>query len=155
LETEAAFLSEREEHNGHTPTHDKEDKSIFRLASVGTTWLIIDRVQPQQKNSGIRRIAKSAIAGLLILSWLFVAALSISPSLHQYFHHDAGNADHSCAVTLFAHGKLTAAGAAPVLAVFVSLLMFCVPLAKWVDFSSIDLRLSFGRAPPVLFSSQA
>jgi NADH:ubiquinone oxidoreductase subunit 2 (subunit N) len=144
-------LSEREEHNGHTLTDAKEDNSIFRLASVGTTWLIIDRVQPQQKNSGIRRIAKSAIAGLLILSWLFVAVLSFSPSLHQYFHHDADSAEHSCAVTLFAHGKVTAASAPPVLVFFVSLLLFCVPLVKLAEFSSFDLRLDFGRAPPHFF----
>ena len=95
------------------------------------------------------------MAALMMSLWLFVIALAASPSLHQYFHRDASNAEHSCAITLFAHGKLLAAGAAPVLAVFVSLLMFCVPLAKLVELSSIDLRLSFGRAPPVLFSSQA
>jgi hypothetical protein len=147
-------LSEREEHNAHTLAHDKEVNSIFRLASIGTTWLIIDRVQPEQKTLGVRWIAKSAIAGLLLVSWLFIIAMVASPALHRYFHHDAGSANHSCAVTLFTHGKLVAADAPPVLVVFISLLLFCVPPAKLSEFSSFDLRLSFGRAPPVSASSQ-
>ena len=85
---------------------------------------------------------------------LFVIALAVSPSLHQYFHSDAGSADHSCAITLFAHGKISAAGAAPVLVVFVALLLFCVPLARLAEFSSFDLHLGYGRAPPVHASSK-
>ncbi|HEX7470758.1 MAG TPA: hypothetical protein VF437_08515 [Verrucomicrobiae bacterium] len=94
------------------------------------------------------------MAALMMLLLLFVITLAASPSLHQYFHRDAGSAEHSCAVTFFTHGKVTAAGAAPVLAIFVSLLLFCVPLAKLAKFSSFDLHLSFGRAPPVPISSQ-
>jgi len=44
------------------------------------------------------------------------------------------------------------ADTAPVLAVFVLLMLFSVPLVKLAEFSSIDLRLGFGRAPPHFFS---
>jgi hypothetical protein len=47
---------------------------------------------------------------------------------------------------------VTAADAAPVLAVFVLLFLFYVPLVKLAKFSSVDLRLGFGRAPPHFFS---
>jgi hypothetical protein len=108
-------------------------------------------VQPQPKTLGVRSIAKPAIAGLLMLSWLFVATLSVSPSLHQYFHHDAGSAEHSCAATLFAHGKITTADVPPVLAIFALLFLFCIPLLTSAKFSSPDFRLGFGRAPPQFF----
>lgn len=123
----------------------------FGLAPVRAVWLIIVRLQPDQKNLGIRRIANSALAGLLMVSWLFVTTLAVSPAVHQYFHHAAADAGHSCAVTLLTHGKFLAASAPPALAVFVSLLLFCVPLTRVEEFSSFDLRLGFGRAPPRFF----
>jgi hypothetical protein len=109
-------------------------------------------VQRPQKNWGVRRIAKPAIAGLLLAFWLFTTAMAASPALHQYFHHDAGSADHSCAVILFTHGQLLTADTAPLVAVFVLLLLFCVPLVRLAEFSAVDLRLGFGRAPPHFFS---
>jgi hypothetical protein len=44
------------------------------------------------------------------------------------------------------------ADTAPVLAVFALLFLFGVPLLTSADFSSVDLRLGFGRAPPHFFS---
>jgi hypothetical protein len=127
-------------------------QSVFRLASEGAFGLIMTSVQRQQNKSGVRRIAKSAIAGLLLVSWLFTTAMAACPALHEYFHHDAGSPDHQCAVTLFTHGQLMTADTAPVLAVFVLLMVFGVPLVKLAEFSSVDLRLGFGRAPPHFFS---
>jgi hypothetical protein len=98
---------------------------------------------------------KVAVAALMMTLLLALFALAASPSLHQYFHHDAGSTEHSCAITLFAHGKLMATGEVPVMAVFVSLLLLRVPLARLAEFSSYDLRLGFGRAPPVSVSSQS
>ena len=111
--------------------------------------MIIDQLQPDQKTLGIRRVAKPALAGLLMMSWLFVNTLAVSPALHQCFHHGAADAGHSCAVTLLAQGNVLAAAGSMALAVLVSLLLFCVPLARAADFSSFDLRLGFGRGPPV------
>jgi hypothetical protein len=136
---------------GHATVSLKR-QSVFRLASEGACGLIMTSVQRQQKNSGVRRIAKSAIAGLLLVSWLFTTAMAVSPALHKYFHHDAGSPDHQCAVTLFTHGQLMTEDTAPVLAIFVLLMLFYVPLVKLAEFSSIDLRLGFGRAPPHFFS---
>lgn len=82
------------------------------------------------------------------MAWLFITALAASPALHEYFHPDAGNTAHSCAVTLFAHGQLMGAGTLPVLAVFIALLLFSLPPVRLADFSSTDNRLGFGRAPP-------
>src|SRR5580704_747769 len=42
------------------------------------------------------------LSGLL----LFVCALSSSASLHQWFHHDAGSAEHQCAASEFARGHV-------------------------------------------------
>jgi len=90
------------------------------------------------------------MAGLLLVSWLFTTAMAASPALHEFFHHDAGSPGHSCAVTLFTHGQFLTTDAVPVLAVLVLLFLFCVPLLTSAEFSSVDLRLGFGRAPPVL-----
>jgi len=128
-----------------------DGRFVFTLARMRTVCLITARVQPEQKNADIRRVARPALAGLLMASWLFVTTLAVSPALHQYFHHGAADAGHSCAVTLLAQGKFLAASAPPALAVFVSLLLFCVPLTRVEEFSSFDLRLGFGRAPPRFF----
>jgi hypothetical protein len=126
--------------------------SIFTLASVRKTWLITDGVHPQQKKSSVPRIAKSAIAGLLLASFLLTTAMAACPTLHEYFHHDAKDKHHQCAVTLFARGQLMTADTAPVLAVFILLMLFCLMPAQLAEFSSVDLRLGFGRAPPPFFS---
>ena len=78
--------------------------------------------------------------------------MAANPVLHEYFHHDAGSPNHSCAVTLFTHGQFMTADTAPVLAVFALLFLFCGPLLTAAEFSSVDLRLGFGRAPPHCFS---
>ncbi len=106
----------------------------------------------EHKTLGVCRIARLAMAGLLLASWLVTTAMAASPALHEYFHHDAGSPDHQCAVTLFTHGQLMTADTAPVLAVFAVLLLFWVPLLASSEFSSADLRLGFGRAPPSFFS---
>lgn len=121
---------------------------IFRLAPVRMAWLIIAGVQPEQKTLEIRRVAKSVLAGLLVMSLLCVAVLSASPALHQHFHHDAANHNHSCAVALLQHGQMMVVDAPQLLEVFALLLLFCLSLAQPARFSSPDLRLSFGRAPP-------
>jgi len=121
---------------------------IFRLAPVRMAWLIIAGVQPEQKTLDIRRVAKSVLAGLLVMSLLFVAVLSASPALHHHFHHDAANHNHSCAAALLQHGQMMVVDAPQLLEVFALLLLFCLPLAQPARFSSPDLRLGFGRAPP-------
>jgi len=121
----------------------------FRVALVRTVWLITAGVRLKRKILDIRRIAKSVVGGLLIASLLFTTAMAASPALHEHFHHHHQDPSHqhSCAVTLLQHGKMMA-GAMPSLTVFVLLFLFCLPLVQSAKFSSVDLRLGFGRAPP-------
>ncbi|HEX9046779.1 MAG TPA: hypothetical protein VF988_07115, partial [Verrucomicrobiae bacterium] len=70
------------------------------------------------------------------------------PSLHQSLHHDANHAEHQCAVSLFAHGKLDTATVDTAAAVTWT---FAQKFSH-VDFSpfapAID-HLPAGRAPPM------
>ncbi|MGA2605161.1 MAG: hypothetical protein ABSG14_13115 [Verrucomicrobiia bacterium] len=45
------------------------------------------------------------IIGLILLIDLMAA----SPALHELIHFDAGQPDHHCTVTLFAHGQIDSA----------------------------------------------
>ena len=84
----------------------------------------------------LRTLFKKTSAVLLCGMVLFLTALAASPSLHQWFHHDADDPDHECAVTLFVHGQVSAAARAPVAAALVALF--------WRDFSArANLRFSF------------
>lgn len=109
-------------------------------------------MQRPQKISGARRIAQTAMAGLLVLSLLLTVLMAASPSLHRRFHPDANHADHSCAVTLFTHGGVTMADVPTVLAVFVALLVCCLLPLVSAEFTSGDLRLGFSRGPPSFLS---
>lgn len=83
---------------------------------------------------------------------LLLNLLAADPSLHKWFHHDAGQADHQCVVALFAHGKVDCASVdVPVCAT----LTFVESLPR-VEFSlfapAID-HLPAGRAPPASASN--
>ncbi len=113
------------------------------------------RVQQELTTREIRRVLKSAIAGALVLSLLCASILALSPTLHQYFHHHpGGDDDYLCAVTLLKHGQVLAEGARLAVLGFVLLVLFCLPLALKPTVSFVDLRLQFGRAPPVFFNLQ-
>lgn len=69
------------------------------------------------------------------------------PALHAIIHPDANDADHECAVTLFAHGQVDAAATVPP--------VFCPPtlfvsrdIFPRLVFVSTDIRLLPGRGPP-------
>jgi len=47
---------------------------------------------------------RKALVCLLISEFLIIAALAVSPHLHQLFHHDADRGDHECAVTVMISG---------------------------------------------------
>ena len=79
---------------------------------------------------------------------LLLNAMASSPELHEFFHADAGHADHECAVTLFAHGQvdspvMDAAVIVPVASVeFVPQISVSVP-------NALVESLPPGRGPPV------
>jgi hypothetical protein len=51
------------------------------------------------------------IAFALMAGVFWITALSASPGLHEWFHADAGDPNHDCAVTLFSSGQATHVGA--------------------------------------------
>jgi hypothetical protein len=52
-----------------------------------------------------KRLLVSTIIGMILLIDLMAA----SPELHELIHFDAGQPDHHCTVTLFAHGQVDSA----------------------------------------------
>jgi len=59
------------------------------------------RPEPRLQVPGV---LQRTLAGLLSATILLLAALAVSPSAHERIHAHAGEADHSCAITLFAQG---------------------------------------------------
>jgi hypothetical protein len=83
---------------------------------------------------------------------LLLNAMVASPSLHEWFHSDACESGHHCAVTLFAHGHVDSA------TVDVAVDR---PQTFVADSSSVEIsvfspaieNLPAGRAPPVSSSN--
>lgn len=80
---------------------------------------------------------------------LLLNAMAASPSLHEWFHHDADSPEHQCAVTMFAHGKVdcTAVDAPAPASVTMIAAVPCLVLSV---FRPVIDSLPAGRAPPVL-----
>jgi hypothetical protein len=108
----------------------------------------------QHKREYFRRLSKSLIATLLIGLVLSMAALASSEALHKLIHHDADEAGHECAVTLFAHGHVeTAAYDVPV--VQPTTFVETRPHLEFFAYSTAIESLPPGRAPPAVSSPQA
>ena len=90
---------------------------------------------------------KKTVSLLCLVIFLFLQALATVPELHQYFHHDANQASHQCAVTLLTHGSLHVAGSLTVVisspAVVGTLPAHIVSAPLRVDYLLLP-----GRAPP-------
>jgi hypothetical protein len=93
-------------------------------------------------------VVRKAAAVLLCAFVLFIAALAASPSLHEWLHHDANEAGHECAVTLFLHGQVDATTLAPVVAAAFALFGGIALLAETFVLSSVEYRFCPSRAPP-------
>ncbi len=96
----------------------------------------------------LKTVLRKTSGVLLCGMVLFLSALAASPSLHKWLHHDADDPDHECAITLFAHGQVSAATVAPVVAVFGALFGGILLLAQTFVLASADYRFSPSRAPP-------
>ena len=82
---------------------------------------------------------------------LLLNLLAADPSLHEWFHHDAGQADHQCVVALFAHGKVDCASVdVPVRAA--PALVGSLPPVEFSLFAPAIEHLPAGRAPPAAAS---
>ena len=91
---------------------------------------------------------KSLLAALLIGLVLLLNAMAACPALHELIHNDADKADHDCAVTMFAQGKVDSATVdVPVIAATVAI--EATPQIEFSVFSPTVELLPPGRAPPV------
>jgi hypothetical protein len=84
--------------------------------------------------------------------WVFVVLLlnllAASPALHARVHTDAGNSDHQCAITLFAHGQVDS----PVTDTLATVPAGVVEIRPQFSVLTPDVRVALlppGRAPPV------
>ena len=82
---------------------------------------------------------------------LILNVMAAVPALHELVHRDADQADHQCAVTLFAHGNVESA--TPLVnAILPAEATNAIPhLAFCIFTPPIDL-LPLGRAPPAAAS---
>jgi hypothetical protein len=93
-------------------------------------------------------LTRVSVAVCLSLLLLAVGALACSPSLHQLVHSDAGDENHCCAVTAFAHGQ--AEGPALSITLTAPPLVPESPLGITISVPAFLLTLlPDGRAPPV------
>jgi hypothetical protein len=85
---------------------------------------------------------------LLVAQVLFLNLLVVAPSLHEWFHADAGHEEHQCAVTMFAHGQVDAAAVNVPVSVP---LVFAVgaPQIEFSVFRPAIENLPAGRGPPL------
>jgi hypothetical protein len=89
----------------------------------------------------------------MLILWLTVVVISVSPALHQLLHHDSRNDNHGCLITHFAKGNLLADASVGVVLV-VNPVWVVAPLP--VDLELVlppQYRLSPSRAPPAVLSS--
>jgi hypothetical protein len=95
------------------------------------------------------RRAKAHISGLALVLFLFSLALTLSPSLHHFFHHDSDSAGHTCIVTIIASGQVLSTHATSELPILVCALLLLVVSDFLLPYHERDLRFPIGRAPPL------
>jgi hypothetical protein len=92
------------------------------------------------------RLLAGGCAALVVL----LAVLAASPALHEWLHHDAGAADHECAVTLFQHGADAAVAAIALAATAWTVIALVVATPTGPDLDRSHYWLPPGNAPPAL-----
>jgi hypothetical protein len=110
--------------------------------------LTLVRVQRERTARFLGNAAKSALSGFLAFILLVSAALSVSHSLHQQLHKGGSGSAHSCLICSLSKGQANAADVAPILAIFVSSLLFFIPVLRLTWFPAADRRLAPNRGPP-------
>ncbi len=98
----------------------------------------------------LQRLVKNArrrVGALCLGVFLALYAMAAVPALHALAHHDARDANHECAVTLFAHGQVHSADAAAELRLPAPLILSSDPAPAPLIVSA-DIRLLPSRGPP-------
>ncbi len=87
------------------------------------------------------------LAGLVLL----VSTIGASAALHEAIHPDANTPGHSCAITLFTKGQVSAATVEPLIlgAFFCAGVLVLLPETFFLP--QANYRFSSSRAPPVRF----
>ena len=98
--------------------------------------------------------AKSALSGFLAFVLLVSATLSVSHAFHQKVHTENGGSGHSCLICSLSKGQVNAADVAPILTIFVSSLLFFIPVLRVGWLPVTDRRLAPNRGPPAGSSSR-
>ena len=105
----------------------------------------------QYAKYSLKKLGKPCVAVLLIGLVSLLNLMAAAPALHQAIHHDAGRADHDCAVTMFAHGNVELA-TCDIPVVMPTIGITTTPLLELSVFSTAIENLPFGRAPPAVVS---
>ena len=96
------------------------------------------------RDGSFRRVGAIVCLGLFLTLQLFAS----SALLHKAVHADADSAGHHCVITLLSHGQVNAADVAPIVATFVAVTFFLLPLISSAVLSSFDYRFAPSRGPP-------
>jgi len=125
----------------------------INLAVFRGVCFIDFKLQQERKFSALWPVAKSSLAGLLVVLLLLAAILAANPFHRQLSHAETLGDGHLCIICLFAGGLVSSLDVVFSHAAPVSGRSSLTVLVEAVVLPDIDLRLSQGRAPPSFFHS--
>jgi len=96
---------------------------------------------------------RAGAAGLMIFLWVAAVMVSLSPTLHQFFHQDSQNGHHECLVTQLSKSQVSS-GVSPGQGLMCSPLgLLLVSAEASTKVSASDYAVRPGRGPPSSISS--
>ncbi|HUJ11854.1 MAG TPA: hypothetical protein VL171_17730 [Verrucomicrobiae bacterium] len=93
-------------------------------------------------------MGKWLLTALIVGTILLVDLMAASPALHEVIHRDAGEPDHHCVVTLFAHGQVNSAVCKIVAPTIPIWWIDTVPPVTFLVAGPLSVLLPPSRAPP-------
>ena len=102
----------------------------------------------RQSRKCFGQTVKKVLSTLLVLQILFLLVLASCPALHHAFHSDSDKPGHECLVTCFIKGQLSEAVAVPIVALFVSFVIYSILFPELPPRLLFEYRFAPGRAPP-------
>jgi len=123
-----------------------------QLAQFSKMWQITSELHLARPHLSLVKATKIAGAAFCAMLVFGISLLATCPALHELIHPDACEADHECAITLFAHGQIhQAVTAVPIVQRSEPVAVF-IQTWREVSFVSTDVPLLPGRDPPSLLS---